>query len=406
MDSVTYACPLTKSPIVWQNGKAETYLKEHGGGKSGATQFLHDTQHDLRKHLPAGLFLEPGGDLGSFLDKIPDDSTAKVIRACHPLDVVGMVDVLPTEFSTYTDRISLEQRIEMVLDASRGPKFKSYMEYETGNPFDGKVGILVQDHGGDWKGSMIEHPHEKGIYRIMILRDSIDPEYRSSDRSAYWSEELVDVNGNILDLRVMADAEKASGRKSPPIYKPSTDQPKMKRLVDLYRAIQDSGLMPASHSFQMEFGIKGRTEPPLFYQARIFRPFQAKADYELIGDSARYNSYGITKPEGEEFEVVPLDTAAIRAKAAHARLGYGNRARYRKSAPHDVQPRNMALYVTPETHTDNHLEHGHFRWLQRSPLAICGVYPYWRVEPFDEGKVLRMKVTSDGINHETRFLSK
>lgn len=338
--------------IHWDNAEARRYLMEQGGSKAGSYAFLADTQAELRKHLPSGtVYLAPSEDLGRVLERI-DSSRGKIVRVCHPLDVFGMVDVIPSELNV-SGKDAVREAIERVRAQSTSEDVADYVEYETGKPFDGKIGVLIQDYNEGKSGSIIEHPHQKGVFRIA---------------HGYSEYTFRETDG---DLRTPA-----------------------REVLGLYRKVQESGLMPSSHSFQMEWGK--RDGEVLFYQARLFKPYEPAADFQLDDlnqdfdpdyfDITRpFDTFGLTGPEGTDVmhradlsvDFSVSDPEAIireflRLRENESRVAYAfNTFDNRGSSPLFVQPRNMGAYLPYNPKAI--LAHGDFRWVQKAPVTLVGM---------------------------------
>ncbi|MFA6023730.1 MAG: hypothetical protein WC777_00735 [Candidatus Gracilibacteria bacterium] len=390
---------MSSESIRWENADARRYLMEKGGSKAGSHAFLRDTQANLREHLPSGtVYLAPGEDPVRILERI-DFSRQKIVRACHPLDVFGMVDVIPSE-AKVRGRDAVLAAIERVRADSTSEDVAAYVEYETGKPFDGQVGILVQDHNEGQSGSIIEHPHQRGVFRI--AHEFSEYTFTEADR----------------DL-----------------------SPVTKKVLALYRKVQESGLMPYSHSFQMEWGE--RNGGVLFYQARLFKPHEPAADFDLEGltrdldgdyfDVTRpFDAFGLTGPEGTEVmhraDLTPdISTRNseetirefLQLRENETQVAYAlNTFHNRESLPLWVQPRNIGAYLSYQTSI---LAHGDLRWVKRAPVSL--VKMGFRKPPrgekeaitltsiIEEGRSIqrpyeeiRLKVYSNGIQGMIHFM--
>lgn len=82
------------SQLHWQEPIAREYLEQYHRSKSGAHFYLQDAQPNLRNNLPTNAkYLAPSDDVEKFV-RSQDYSKPKVVRGCHLLDFVGMVDVI------------------------------------------------------------------------------------------------------------------------------------------------------------------------------------------------------------------------------------------------------------------------------------------------------------------------
>lgn len=385
--------------IVWEDPRARQYIMERGGSKNGAREFLRDTQPKLQKYLPHGDYLEPGADKGRFLKQI-DFTRKKLVRACHPLDFFGMVDTIETHRADTAEEVSDCIR-KIRVHAKRNKLLRSYMEYESGELFDGEVGILVQDYCGNMGGSIAEHPHEKGVYHIAHVMKS--PGQYGED-SIY--ENIYDNDGYMLSGHSLRRGKKGDAKNR--LFQPN---PSALQEISMYRDVHESGLIPASWSSQVEFGYN--TDGVLasgglqFYQARLFRPYSLMADFDfqdLIDKEGKthmrvtqnYGAYGITPPSG--LDLMPwseMDAPSIRKVDDHKRVAYAYNAspNLQRPTPLHIQPRNMEAFLGHQPHT---LEHGYFRWTQKAPVSLHGIC----VDP----DTTMVKVFSDGFRGGVQFL--
>ncbi len=395
------------SQLHWQEPKAKQYLEQYNGSKSGTHFFLHDTQPDLRAQLPTNAkYLAPGDDVEQFVRSL-DYSNPKVVRGCHLLDFVGMVDVIDTVKAS-KGRLAVKKAIDDVLKQAAGEDVKSYVEYESGIPFDGKIGILVEDYYGEERGSIIEHPHMKGIYRVGKVIPTIGFELsrlakiEMSNVAKYdVDEEVCDVNGRAIDLFNTKHVENI-GFKSDQSIK----QDEAKKIIELYRKVADSGLIPEGHSFQMEYGINKTTKAPIFYQARLFKPFAERASYDIDVLEWRktmpFSTFGITPESGIEVSLAYLDEEGIQYSSSKESVAFAYSAsgkNQRGSTTLDIQPKNIEVYLPYQYQL---LEHGHYRWLQKAQVSLPSVVR--NIEDRLESSIhlaaeseIKVKVCSNGI---------
>ena len=369
---IHFKSPITKKPIIWQESRAEQALK-WGGSKAGSCFYIKETQPKLCEHLPGeNNYLEPGEDIDKFLDSINFNSE-KVVRGCHPLDFIGMVDVIPTKLDL-RERGQVRSAILEILKEAKSEKIRSFVEYESGVPFDGNIGILVQEYCGNVRGSIVEHPHAKGIYRIALVDPSKIMDYK---------EEVCNEKG-VLDRRQTWVKEHI-------YYEPWDSLVRQHNrlagdIINLYKKIKDSGLISPDYSFQMEFGlVKGKEKRVIFYQARLFREFEESVDFEpneknkdqFSAWTYSYNSFGITPEEGIEITLPKVishglcERSSFREGANIKNAGYFYSSfGHRQSTGLDVQPTNMTVFF-PWHQTI--LEHGYFRWIQKAPVSLLGL---------------------------------
>ena len=179
--------------------------------------------------------------------------------------------------------------------------------------------------------------------------------------------------------------------------------------------------MPASHSWQMEFGVTEdyRGVDIMFYQARLFRPYEPQAEFDIdkVSRSSRihhtqpYNVYGITPPKGlETMYRAHLDEASVEQYKHHPQLAYAYQGFNHESTSLSVRPQNMAAFLPYHPYS---LEHGYYRWAQKSPVTLMGLgsinrsgglVDYDRLYPDNSADGTRVKIFSNGIQGAIQFL--
>ena len=362
------------SQLHWQEPKAKQYLEQLNGSKSGAHFFLYDTQPDLRAQLPTNAkYLAPGDDVEQFVKSL-DYAKPKVVRGCHLLDFVRMVDVIDTVKAS-KGRLDVRKAIDDVLEQAAGEDVRSFVEYESGIQFDGKIGILVEDYYGEERGSIVEHPHMKGIYRVGKVTPTVlyDLAQLSTVGKYNVDEEICDVNGRVIDPFNTKSTENIVFQSFQ-----SIEQDEARKVINLYKKISDSGLIPEGYSFQMEYGINKTTQEPIFYQARLFKQFAERASYEidvLEWDcrTTPFSTFGITPESGIEVNLAYLDEEGIKHSSNKESVAFAYSAsgkNQRGSTSLDIQPKNMKVYLP---YQEQLLEHGHYRWLQKAPISLPSV---------------------------------
>lgn len=366
------------SQLHWQEPTAKQYLQQYNGSKSGAHFFLHDTQPSLHPHLPTNAkYLAPDDDVEQFVRAL-DYSKPKVVRGCHLLDFVGIVDVIDTA-KNQKGKLAVRKAIDDLIQQASGEDVKSYIEYESGLPFDGRIGILVEDYYGEERGSVIEHPHMKGIYRVgKVTPTALHDLARLTGRQVSVvgqynvDEEVCDVSGRAIDPFRIGAGDSIAFKSSQ-----SIEQNEAAKVIELYKRVADSGLIPEGYSFQMEYGIDKVTKQPVFYQARLFRPFIDRANYERddvdwdFNSTRIFNAFGITQKEGIETHLAYLDEEGIKHSSDKGTVAFAYSAsgkNQRGSTSLDIQPKNIGVYLPYQYQL---LEHGHYRWLQKAPVSLA-----------------------------------
>lgn len=113
----------------------------------------------------------------------------------------------------------------------------------------------------------------------------------------------------------------------------------------------------------------------MFYQGRLFKPFDVRRDFPVDEDysssSSAYDTFGITPEEGIEMPLAELTTEFIDKYKSEKQVCYAyNAYGHRQTTDLDVQPRNVTSYLPYQPHV---LEHGHYRWLQKADTSIVGI---------------------------------
>lgn len=334
----------------WDNEFARKCAME-GGSKIGFDRFARQSKA-LRPYLLPTIEVPPGEDTALILAKSPlDKSRTYVVRGGDPRDMVGLVDVIRTEI----DVLGAESEVIRAVDEVRASVkngARSFFMYEWGVEPE-EPGVIVQPYIRGWHGSLAEHPHTPGIYHLSVI----------DSRGIHLFEEVFTENGDRIDT----DTGQINDRDS------NVPQHIPQEAINVYRMVRESGFVPASHSFQMEFVMDKADLYAL--QARLFRPFEPAAEFRVPpawGEVAYYGVYGITPPEGVTVTAVPLTKEAVDRFYCSENVGYV----YAPYGPHastslDVQPKKMAVYFAP-SRTGAILEHGHYRWVQKAPLAVTG----------------------------------
>jgi len=381
------------SSLRWQDSRARECILR-GGSKAGTYEYLYETQPTLRKHLPTDSHtLEHSADIEHFLSQV-DFSKAKAVRGCHPLDFVGMVDVIPTGFTEGIDGVRSD--IHEILEAANSSEVRRFMEYETGKPYDGKIIVFVQDKcGSGVRGSIIEHPHEKGIYRIgQVTKEGL--------------------RENVSEICCSNDARMINNRDSKKdklVFKPDDGfvvftKDQVKRIINLYEAIKDSGLIPEGYSFQMECGIGWTTNEVMFYQARLFKPFQERASFDVLDiyngldlsikdKTLQYDVFGVTPEMGIELGLVELNEESLVKYSSRKEMAYGcNLSGEHKGTPLNIMPENLVAYFPDRPEV---LGHGNYRWLQKADYGLIAVRKKIKesIQSLDEE--IKVRIYSDGI---------
>lgn len=353
--------------------KPEEYIKRYGG-KAGGYFFLRDFGGFERNLPETHAYLHRNEDFSAIADKVPVESNFPMIaRGSHPNDHEGLVDVLRTMSHIWT-RDGLKDCIEIIRKDANHPLIFGYNEYE-GQAYDGKVGILVQRQTPDGlKGSVVEHPHERGT----LLIDYVD----------------FNIHKDKLLNRVVVRGDDIDN--SLEICSPNTEISRM--VVDLYRRVRETGFIPDDMSFQMEFGINDihypkREDVVLFYQARPFKRFE-EPTFELW-DRTEYGCYGITPEEGIVLPVVKInygnDDQANEVGEPFAMIVECLTGPLRVAC----QPRSMKAFLPIGLRVD-YLEHNNYRWIRKADVSILSPYHEHWLNGLNDGDNIRIR--SNGLH--------
>jgi len=384
--------------VEWQDADAKRCL-ELGGSKAGGYHFLTDKM-GFAEHLPTGTVdIRPREDAEQHLSKMIF-RRKKIVRAYHPLDVFGMVDILETS-PPVNGREAVRDAIHRVLTHAQRDDVRAFVEYEFGQPFDGKVGVLIHDYNEGPRGSILEHPHEQGMYRVGLttplhpntqahmqkMKAVLEEEVCTSDGKAIDPHETMNTGGQVLEESQIC---------------------RINEIIDFYRRLRDSGLMPHTHSFQMEFGFDDITNAVLFYQARLFKVFSPRADFspQQPRNWRRYNNhlvlpyscYGVTPEEGVTLPLGFLETEGVmkRQKDSQAAYMYANTNTH-ESTDLSIRPTNIAAYIACSG-LRQLLPHGHYRWMQKAPVTIMIGNDGDLIARNRRGSLRRVRIISNGVN--------
>lgn len=374
-------------PPVWCR-----HLFEGGGSKAGAHSFLRENRPQLEGNLPAGtVHYVPGEGSKDHLLGSLDGTYPKIVRMCHLMDVEYLINSVPSVVAETREQVS--EAVDKILRFAESPEFKAYFEYDIGGAYDGKMSVLVQDWCGPKKGSILEHPHQRGIYRI----SHVSP---VSEMHTMVTEDVCRDDGKPFDL----DAMRGKNPRDVVLNQSTSHHAgENGKIISLYRQVAESGMLSPNISFQMEYGISSSEGKVMCYQVRPFHRFETPIPMDMSSlNGARvtrymtnpYNCFGVC-PEG----VGPMPISSL---FSHHMVGGETPARiaYQYSVggnsfvdlPLTGVPRNMAAYMTEDTAA---LGRRHFRFMQKSKVTFLGI-PKKRMEDL-EAVGRSVTVFSDGI---------
>src|SRR3989344_506652 len=350
---------------------AQEYVRQYGG-KAGGLFYLKDIG-GFDKHLLPLVYLARDQDISEALKQFPEEFSPQIVRGTHPNDYEGLVDALKTK-KDIRNQFDLEFAIEQIREHAQSEAVHSYNKYE-GQEYDGNVAIMIQPQNPSLKrGSLVEHPHERGTYLIDFVDESYD--IPTIDRAV--------VSGDSIDIsRVMR----------PPADKTVRD------IVQLYKRIRDSDFIPDSQSFQMEFGLNHRfneKDEVLFYQARPFMRFE-NATFKLDKIFEEYDCFGITPEDGLVLDVVRTWNGESVNDIEHPFAMMVDNMSH--PLPLHVQPRNLAAFL-PIGLRVNSLEHNTYRWLRKSKVSLLSHLNEFKLAGIKTGD--KLKIVCDGLNYDVQ----
>lgn len=351
----------------------------YGGGKAGFARFAKQKLPKVAEYIPDGEFIDAASasdpaKLENFLKSIESSNSEKILRGCTSFvegyssgeqeainDFCGVVDVLDT-IQTHSKKYVL-LNAPIILDRARTNEVKSHLKWETEIEFDGNIGLLVQDYKeSDTGGYVIQHPSNEGTFIIETEKKSWDSVVSSviTDKSRH-TDYLADKEVDIL--------------------------------VDLYKEIKDSGLIPKEYTFQIEYCIDEQYRLWIL-QIRLFRKKEESANFAIPNDldfySAHYKSFGVTPKEGEPLVLAHLNSEKINSLKDREKVAYSLRSEFHVSPPLEFQPKNIFAFIAESTN-QAFLGHGYTRFMMKSELGML-------VKKIsDDIGVRRIRVFSNGI---------
>ena len=348
------------------------YIQKYGG-KAGGFFFLRDLG-GFEKHLPPLIaYLDRDQDFSAIADKIPECFPTVIVRGTHPNDNEGLVDILHT-VPGISHKDALEAAVDEIRDRAKWLSVFNYNEYE-GQEYDGNVGILIQEQCSKASGSIVEHPHKRGIYIIDFVDIATD-------------------NERVIEHYVVDQRE--IGKPDYSLF--NINDRVLRKIIELYKKFQKSGFIPEDYSFQMEFGLKGSSLSPekelvLFYQARPFKRFE-EPPFRLK-KRRQYECYGTTPKKGIVFPVVKT-SHEIGVNNVQEPFAWIIQGMTHKMSP-NCQPRNMKVFL-PLGRRVNSLEHNTYRWIRKADISIVSPDISHILDEFQTGDNIRIR--SNGICFE------
>ncbi len=271
--------------------EAAPYIEEFGG-KIGGLEYLRDKCPNLRPQILPSAIIKP---CETFNGKLPPSESGKyIVRGSHPLDIMHLVDVIPTYFPEKEEEIT--ETIERIRQEAKEKAVMVYGKYEDPS-YDGNVVVAVQPRLMQFSVPFTEDRYGRLDYapgcEVLRRRGSI--------------VDHPDNPGNYVTSHVLDDPTfSRSGLSVQPFiaFDDQRTDPESKSLIRTHKEISDSGLIPPGYSFQVEFMEKNYNsgESPYICQVRVFRKKQPSdgtnksSVLDFYGDGRLV--FGTTPPEG------------------------------------------------------------------------------------------------------------
>jgi len=346
----------------------EQYIQKYGG-KAGGYFYLRDLG-GFEKNLPPLIALI-GRD-----EEVPSEFnniTGPVIaRASHPNDIFGLVDILLTK--NVKDIQDLKKECESIRKHADHETVHSYSEYE-GMKYDAKITIMIQKFMGLGRGSILEHPHERGTFLIDIP----------------W----IDVMNDRVCERYFIKGKECAPRGDAALHDTSTEV--LFRILDLYKRFQDTGFISEEFSAQMEFGMT--REGIQFYQGRAFRKYEEpRFEVKSLLDS-KYCCFGSTPEQGIELPVIVTYGRPEDVEVNHDFAMAIHTTSHTPPIP-GFQPKRMKAFLPIGSASDS-LEHNTFRWAQKAPVTVSDPIYRSKLQQMENGEKVHIKC--NGVDYRLRF---
>ena len=332
---------------------AQEYINMYGGKLRGWF-FLKDIGGFERNLLPL-FYVPPDMDVRSLDGLLPDEiSNNWILRASHPNDHEGLVDILDSpkviEFDKPRNVVigAFKTNIKVMRGNTVKPEVIAYNEYE-GQKYDGQIRVGIQPLNPGNRGSIIEHPHERGTYLIDLVTREIGLNVDSLDRIVVAGNKIDEGNSyGDIDPRVEDLARK---------------------IVELYKRVRETSFINQEYSFQMEFGVnRGKftgKDAVLFYQARPFLKFE-EPRFEM-DENKKYGCFGMTDEGGRILPVVKtISGEGVNNIPQDFAWTIINMTA--KMSPKTV-PRNIGAFI-PRGLRAYSLEHNSYRWVRKAKVSI------------------------------------
>lgn len=325
--------------------KATPFIQEDGG-KIGGLRFINAKVPELADLIPNTVIVRPDQD---GINEIPFD-TDVIVRASHKNDFQGLVDVLPTIVVKAGPNI-IERINEAIQEIREICKYKEVMEYgKYENPdFDGNVVIGIQPFFDFPIGSIMEHPNRPGHYIVSHV-------YKANTNGS----RLLNRDGEELDDYTQYSLCSHKTNKS-------------RKIIEMYRKIQLSGLVREDLVPQVEFGDEANGDGLKLLQIRAGVKKEI-AKFKLDKNNPKHIALVIGVTEGMELPILhggnwgegERDISNGQSPYAFMRTYHGHRPSL------SFMPRAMSAYLANLSFGSGYpgLEHNQFSLIQKAQVSV------------------------------------
>lgn len=320
-----------------------------GGSKLEITRLL--IEQGLGIPIPRSTWKYHGQSLDTVLRDFNSFRKPVIVRGSHPNDYHGFIDVIPTirDVSTISE---LEKAIDKIESTVASEDVRVHAE-DWGQPYTPTVHILIQEQSPSFAvGSMLRHPHNGNI-EIIYFDLSEDGRY-------YPSYAWVNKKGlTHLSSSGISDAE-------------------IEELIELYKKIENSGIVDNEWAQQVEFGLK----PLNFFQARPFKKLRTAEEFAIPEPADKTKPYlttnccfGITDSKGIEmrFQIASTGDAKFwdSMVAKEGEYGLILTDKTRRSFPVGKRFGNIRAYCSISS-LDHLLLHPDYRLMKKAEYGLAG----------------------------------
>lgn len=326
-------------------------LIERGGSKLEITRALLEGEVDIP--IPYSTWKYYGQSLDSILSEVQKMPTPWIVRGSHRNDYHGLIDIVPTVRGIST-LSGLENAVKLIEGETASQDFKAHCE-DWKQPYTPEVHILIQSQSkSPIVGSMLRHPHDRKQLRIEC-------------------NELGDKSGvSHSKIGIFGDFHPNSHLK--------IGDDEIKKLIEMYEKLENSGVIDAEWAHQVEFGLG----PLMFYQARPFKKFQPATknlDYDFL-DSLPHirseESFGIAPKEGIDVTFVVRDIPNLLGSSLTMDLPISEQyglivmGASRNSPPTGKKFGNLFVFCS-SCHDFSYLFHGNYRLMKKADYSLIDI---------------------------------